>query len=67
MSILKRLLMLDTIFQVPDDKLQLFTENHSPWDYTDDTEMTIGVINALLSDQPFFRRIFGFQVERRIR
>ncbi|MBS3147990.1 ADP-ribosylglycohydrolase family protein [Candidatus Woesearchaeota archaeon] len=26
-----------------------FVENYSPWDYTDDTEMTVGVINALLS------------------
>lgn len=39
--------------RVGEDKLTLFTENYSPWDYTDDTEMTIGVINALLTDQPF--------------
>lgn len=39
--------------QVDIDKRRLFTENYSPWDYTDDTEMTIGVINALLSDQVF--------------
>lgn len=39
--------------QVTEDKLPLFTENYSAWDYTDDTEMTIGVINALISDEPF--------------
>jgi ADP-ribosylglycohydrolase len=39
--------------QVESDKLVLFTENYSSWDYTDDTEMTIGVINALLSKEPF--------------
>ncbi|AUC76281.1 ADP-ribosylglycohydrolase family protein [Olleya sp. Bg11-27] len=39
--------------KVPSDKLKLFTENYTAWDYTDDTEMTIGVIHALLSSEPF--------------
>ncbi|HAS43413.1 MAG TPA: ADP-ribosylglycohydrolase family protein [Microscillaceae bacterium] len=32
---------------------EAFTQNYSPWDYTDDTEMTIGVVKALLSKQAF--------------
>ena len=35
------------------DKIELFTRNYVQWDYTDDTEMTIGVIKALLSNQKF--------------
>ncbi|MBT30164.1 MAG: ADP-ribosylglycohydrolase [Thalassobius sp.] len=31
----------------------IFTKNYNEWDYTDDTEMTIGVINALLSKEQF--------------
>lgn len=31
----------------------VFTENYQPWDYTDDTEMTVGLIKALMSGQPF--------------
>jgi ADP-ribosylglycohydrolase len=31
----------------------IFTENYQPWDYTDDTEMTLGLLQALLSGQPF--------------
>jgi ADP-ribosylglycohydrolase len=31
----------------------VFTRNYTAWDYTDDTEMTIGLINALLSGQEF--------------
>lgn len=31
----------------------LFTQHYQDWDYTDDTEMTIGLIKALLSKQPF--------------
>jgi ADP-ribosylglycohydrolase len=30
-----------------------FTKNYRAWDYTDDTEMTVGVIKALCSGQPF--------------
>lgn len=35
------------------DRKKIFTHNYSPWDYTDDTEMTIGVIKALLSKKEF--------------
>ena len=38
---------------VPLDKQKLFTENYREWDYTDDTEMTIGLINALISEEDF--------------
>lgn len=30
-----------------------FTKNYRAWDYTDDTEMTVGIIKALCSNQPF--------------
>jgi ADP-ribosylglycohydrolase len=39
--------------KVADEKKRAFTENYSPWDYTDDTEMTIGLIKALMSGEPF--------------
>ncbi|MBX2873896.1 MAG: ADP-ribosylglycohydrolase family protein [Saprospiraceae bacterium] len=39
--------------QVPADQLKLFTENYTPWDYTDDTEMTIGLMKALSDSVPF--------------
>lgn len=38
---------------VPPGQQKLFTENYQPWDYTDDTEMTIGVIKALCSGESF--------------
>ncbi|MEL6634879.1 MAG: ADP-ribosylglycohydrolase family protein [Bacteroidota bacterium] len=38
---------------VPPEQKKLFTENYTPWDYTDDTEMTIGVIKALCAEEPF--------------
>jgi len=31
----------------------LFTDNYHAWDYTDDTEMTVGLVKALLADEPF--------------
>ena len=37
--------------QVAPEKLAAFTANYQPWDYTDDTEMTIGSIKALCSGQ----------------
>lgn len=37
--------------QVPTEKLVAFTHNYHAWDYTDDTEMTIGAIKALCSGQ----------------
>ncbi len=39
--------------KVPEEKKGLFTENYQAWDYTDDTEMTIGTIKALMSDELF--------------
>lgn len=39
--------------QVDKEKLKPFIENYHPWDYTDDTEMTIGLIKALVSPNPF--------------
>jgi len=39
--------------QVAEEKKELFTKNYRAWDYTDDTEMTIGTIKALLSNEPF--------------
>lgn len=38
---------------VPRDKIELFTRHYTEWDYTDDTEMTIGVLKALISQEPF--------------
>jgi len=38
---------------VSPDKKEVFTKNYHAWEYTDDTEMTIGVMKALLSDQDF--------------
>jgi ADP-ribosylglycohydrolase len=37
--------------QVAPEKLTAFTAHYQPWDYTDDTEMTIGSIKALCSGQ----------------
>jgi ADP-ribosylglycohydrolase len=39
--------------KVPDNQRELFTKNYQEWDYTDDTEMTIGLKNALISDEAF--------------
>ncbi len=39
--------------KVAKEKKEAFTENYRPWDYTDDTEMTIGLIKALMSGEPF--------------
>jgi len=39
--------------QVSEEKQELFTKNYHAWDYTDDTEMTIGTMKALLSNEPF--------------
>jgi len=41
------------LIKVPIEKLKTFTENYRAWDYTDDTEMTIGVLKALVSEEPF--------------
>lgn len=39
--------------KVAPEKLKNFTQNYHSWQYTDDTEMTIGVIKALCADTPF--------------
>ena len=39
--------------KVPKKKKEIFTKNYNPWDYTDDTEMTLGLINALISKENF--------------
>jgi len=39
--------------KVPQEKKDVFTKNYNQWDYTDDTEMTIGLINALVSKEKF--------------
>ncbi len=41
------------LIQVSSDKKEIFTRNYNPWDYTDDTEMTIGLIKALCSKEDF--------------
>ncbi len=38
--------------QVAADQKALFTQNYTPWDYTDDTEMTIGLMKALCDSAP---------------
>ena len=38
---------------VSKDQLLWFTQDYQSWDYTDDTEMTIGVLKALMSDKMF--------------
>lgn len=43
--------------KVSENKRALFTENYQAWDYTDDTEMTIGVIKALISLESFSEEI----------
>jgi len=41
--------------QIPvrEEKKEVFTKNYNDWDYTDDTEMTIGMIKALISKEAF--------------
>lgn len=42
---------------VPAEKLPAFTQNYQPWDYTDDTEMSIGSIRALCSGQDISEQV----------
>jgi len=42
---------------VAEEKKNIFIENYKAWDYTDDTEMTIGVIKALLYNNEFTENI----------
>ena len=39
--------------KVSNEKKELFTKNYKEWDYTDDTEMTIGIVKALISKEKF--------------
>ena len=39
--------------KVAPEKKEVFTKNYTAWEYTDDTEMTIGLINALNSGEVF--------------
>lgn len=39
--------------QIAEDRQALFTDNYHAWDYTDDTEMTIGLVKALKDNSPF--------------
>ena len=38
---------------VSKEEINLFTENYKEWDYTDDTEMTIGLLKSLISKEEF--------------
>lgn len=42
-----------SLIKVSSDKKEIFTRNYNAWDYTDDTEMTIGLLNALVSNEVF--------------
>ena len=39
--------------QLEDERKALFTDNYHAWDYTDDTEMTIGLVKAMMAPEPF--------------
>ena len=43
--------------KVEEDKKEVFTKNYKAWDYTDDTEMTLGIINALVSGKAFSEQL----------
>lgn len=38
---------------IAEDRRAIFTDNYQAWDYTDDTEMTIGLVKALMAKEPF--------------
>lgn len=38
---------------VPREQLGAFVEHYTPWEYTDDTEMTVGLCKALMSSSTF--------------
>lgn len=48
-----RLINVRNKIKVSNEKKEIFTKNYIEWDYTDDTEMTIGVMNALSSNEVF--------------
>lgn len=39
--------------KIEEDRLATFTKNYHAWDYTDDTEMTVGLVKALMADELF--------------
>jgi ADP-ribosylglycohydrolase len=39
--------------QIDEERKSLFTQDYHEWDYTDDTEMTVGLVKAMLADEPF--------------
>lgn len=43
--------------KVAPEKRSIFTENYHAWEYTDDTEMTIGVLKALQSNKTFTKEL----------
>lgn len=43
--------------KIEEERRKIFTQNYSPWDYTDDTEMTIGVMKTLLSKETFSEKL----------
>jgi len=43
--------------KVSEEKKERFTSNYKPWDYTDDTEMTLGLIKALASKRKFSEQL----------
>jgi len=43
--------------QVENKKKKTFTKNYREWDYTDDTEMTIGLMKALISEKEFSKSL----------
>ncbi|MEO0468781.1 MAG: ADP-ribosylglycohydrolase family protein [Bacteroidota bacterium] len=52
---------------VPEVQKADFTRNYQPWDYTDDTEMTIGLIEALLSGADFTCELLVSEWEKEYR
>lgn len=39
--------------KIEESRKEIFTLNYNSWDYTDDTEMTIGLMKALISEEQF--------------
>jgi ADP-ribosylglycohydrolase len=38
--------------RVPADRIAAFTKDYRPWDYTDDTEMTVALMRAMAAPEP---------------
>ncbi len=43
--------------KIEESRKEIFTLNYHPWDYTDDTEMTMGLIKALISEEQFSKEL----------